>query len=221
MKQARDRRFSARRLGTIVAAIVATTAVALGTRAFLAERGALTGSALATADGGAIVQPLPPDTPLSLGIVSVTNRSAEPVKLVSARLLRLDPQVELLGFSVLPTGPNAYGMNPPITWLEWPLRGATPLAEYPAIQPARDDQEQAVVMFGLRVAPHAAGKAVGVEVTYRQKGKLRKQVFKQLVYVCWVPSVKDDICPGVDGSRYSDVFGDFDDEVKGGGKPPR
>jgi hypothetical protein len=65
------------------------------------------------------------------------------------------------------------------------------------------------------VKPQSAGKAVGIELTYREQGKLRKQVFEDQVYVCWVPALKDADCPGVDDSKYSDVFGDFEDEVKG------
>jgi hypothetical protein len=69
------------------------------------------------------------------------------------------------------------------------------------------------VVFALRVKPNGAGKAVGVEVQYREGGKLRKQVFRQQVYVCWVPTLKDADCPGVKDEM--DVFGDFEDEVKG------
>lgn len=213
------RRLSGRRLILIAGAIMAAGAVPVIGRALL-ENGVAMGTALDNTDGGAILQPLPPDTPLSLGIVSITNQSREQIELVSARLMRLDPDLELLGFSVLPTGPNAYGMNPPITWLEWPLQGAVPLSDYPPIPPAPKDEEQAVVMFGLRVKHQGAGKAVGIEVTYRQDGNLRKQVFEDQVYVCWVPTKADGDCPGIDDSRYSDVFGDFDDEVNGGGRPP-
>lgn len=194
--------------GVLVAALVG-----LGARALLEERGIPTGSALENSGGGGILQPLPPDTPLSLGLASITNRSRDPIQLVEARLLRLDPDLELLGFSVLPTGPNDYGSNPPITWLEYPLKGAVPLPDYPPIPPAPDGQEQAVVMFGLRVKPQGAGKAVGIEVTYREKGSLRKQVFEDQVYVCWVPQLKDADCPGPENSL--DFFGDYEDEVKG------
>jgi hypothetical protein len=186
----------------------------------LLGRGMRTGTALDAPKGGAIMQPLPPDTPLSLGIVYIRNTSHDAIQLVKARLLRLDPDLELLGFGVLPMGPGPYGMNPPITWLEYPLPGQVALKDYPPIPPANGDEDQAKVMFGLRVKPQGAGKAVGIEVTYRQKGRLRKQVFENQVYVCWVPSFKDDTdCPGVDGSRYSDVFGDFEDEVKGSKRP--
>ncbi|MEW6476276.1 MAG: hypothetical protein AB1679_28790 [Actinomycetota bacterium] len=208
------RRLSSARLATIAGALVVVPGLLIGGRLLLEEKDVAQGAALDNTDGGAIVQPLPPDTPLSLGIVTITNQSRNPIELVSARLLRLDPDLQLLGFSVLPTGPNAYGMNPPITWLEWPLRGAVPLRDYPPIPPAPDDHEQAVVMFGLAVKPEGAGKAVGIEVTYRQNGKLRKQVFEDQVYVCWVPTKDDGDCPGVDESRYSNVFGDFEDEVK-------
>jgi hypothetical protein len=199
----------------VIAGAIAITATAfIGAQTLLEEDGVAEGSALDNPGGGAILQPLPPDTSLSLGLVSITNRSRDPVQLVSARLLRLDQDLRSLGFSVLPTGPNAYGANPPITWLEYPLRGSVPLKEYPPIPPAPDDHEQAVVLFGLTVKPQGAGKAVGVELTYRQRGKLRKQVFEDQVYVCWVPSHKEADCPGVDSGKYSDVFGDFKKEVR-------
>lgn len=204
-----------RRLGVITAGILFGGVVVVGARALLQEDGVAIGSALHNPSGGAILQPLPPDTQLSLGVVSITNRSQYTIELVSARLLRLDPDLRLLGFSVLPTGPNDYGTNPPLTWLEYPLRGAVRLPDYPPIPPAPGDHEQAVILFGLAVEPQGAGKAVGIEVTYRQDGSLRRQVFEDQVYVCWVPSLRDGDCPGVDDSRYSDVFGDFEDEVEG------
>lgn len=209
-----SRRFSLRRVALIGGAAIVLSVSVLGTRALLVNRGVRPGSALDNPGGGAILQPLPPDTPLAVGTVSITNKGRHPIDLVRARLLRLDPDLDLLGFAVLPTGPNAYGMNPPLTWLEWPLKGAVPLQDYPAIPPAADEHEQATVMFGLAVTPRSAGKAVGIELTYREQGKLRKQVFEDQVYVCWVPSLKDADCPGVDDSKYSDVFGDFEDEVK-------
>lgn len=201
------------RPSAVVIAVIAIAGLALAARALVADGGIPTGSALDAGGGGGILQPLPPDTPLALGIVHIHNSSKRPIELVDARLLRLDPDLELLGFSVLPTGPGAYGMNPPLTWLEYPLKGALPLAEYPPVPPAPDEHEQAVVMFGVRVKPNGAGKAVGVEVSYRQDGDLRRQVFEQQVYVCWVPTLEDADCPGVDNEM--DVFGEFDDEVKG------
>ncbi|MGH9003339.1 MAG: hypothetical protein ACRDYV_09435, partial [Acidimicrobiia bacterium] len=79
---------------------------------------------------------------------------------------------------------------------------------------ATDEHGQVTVIFALGVKPGGAGKAVGVEVHYRQDGKLRKQVFRQQVYVCWVASFVGDVtCPGVE--REQDVFGTFEDEVKG------
>jgi Arc/MetJ family transcription regulator len=85
-----------------------------------------TRSALSNDGGGGVLQPLPPDTPLSLGIVVTRNLSDRPVELVGARLLRLDPDLELLGFSALPERPDAQGKLPPITALEHPLPGAVP-----------------------------------------------------------------------------------------------
>lgn len=80
-----------------------------------------------------------------------------------------------------------------------------PLAAYPPLPPAPDEHPRVAVMFALKVKPGGAGKAVGVEVRYRQDGKLFKQVFRQQVYACSVPSLTDEM----------DVFGEFEDEVKG------
>lgn len=208
------RQLSLRRVALIVGVIVIAAVVPLAGRALLGGQEVANGSALDNPGGGAIVQPLPPDTPLAVGVVYIRNRSSDPIELVDARLLRVDPEIEPLGFGVLPMGPGPYGSNPPITWLDYPLPGQVALRDYPPVSPAKDDYEQAKVMFGLRVKPHGAGKAVGIEVRYRQDGKLRRQVFEDQVYVCWVPSKEDGDCPGVDESRYSDVFGDFKDEVK-------
>jgi hypothetical protein len=204
-------------MGRILAAVAGGLAV-IGGLALVANGlsdngGIRTGSALDAEGGGGILQPLPPDTPLSLGIVITRNVSDRPVQLVGARLLRLDPDLELLGFSVLPERPDARGKLPPLTALEHPLPGAVPLPEFPPLPPATDEEPQVAVIFALRVKPDGAGKAVGVEVQYRQGGKLRKQVFRQQVYVCWVPSIKVGECPGVEDEM--DVFGEFEDEVKG------
>lgn len=213
------RRFSLRRVAMITAGVViALTVPAAGWR-LLSHRGVATGSALHNPGGGAILQPLPPDTPLAVGVVYIRNQSDEAIELEGARLLRLDPELELLGFGVLPMGPGPYGSNPPITWLEYPLPNQVSLRDYPPIPPAVGEDDQAKVMFGLRVKPNGAGKAVGIEIKYRQGGKLRKQVFEDQVYACWVPSLKDADCPGVDDSKYSDVFGDFEDEVKAVKRP--
>lgn len=180
----------------------------------LTDRGGIrTGSALEAEGGGGILQPLPPDTPLSLGIVSTRNVSDKPVQLVGARLLRLDPDLELLGFSALPDKPDAQGDLPPITALQHPLPGAVALSQYPPLPPATDEHSQVTVMFALGVKPGGAGKAVGVEVRYRQGGELRRQVFREQVYVCSVPSIEVGDCPGVEDEM--DVFGEFEDEVKG------
>jgi hypothetical protein len=203
----------ARMLAAAAAVLAVIAGVALVADALSDGGGIRTGSALDPGTGGGILQPLPPDTPLSLGIVSIRNVSDRPVELVDARLLRLDPDLELLGFSVLPERPDAHGKLPPITALEHPLPGAVPLSEFPAIAPATNEDPQAAVIFALRVKPNGAGKAVGVEVHYREGGKLRKQVFPQQVYVCWVPSLTEADCPGVKDEM--DVFGSFEDEVKG------
>ena len=201
-------------LVAVAGGVAVLGSLALVANAFTDRRGIRTGSALDNEGGGGILQPLPPDTPLSLGIVSIRNISDRPVQLVGARLLRLDPDLELLGFSALPDQPNAEGDLPPITALQHPLPGAVPLSEYPPVPPATDEHSQATVMFALGVKPGGAGKAVGVEVQYRQGGKLRKQVFRQQAYVCWVPAFGDGVeCPGVDDEQ--DVFGEFEDEVKG------
>jgi hypothetical protein len=202
-----------RALAAVVGGLVVIGGLALTANALSDSGGVRTGSALDNEGGGGILQPLPPATPVSLGIVHAVNVSDQPVELVDARLLRLDPEVELLGFSVLPYGPGPWGVNPPITALEHPLPGAVPLAQFPPLAPATNDDPQAVVMFALAVKPGGAGKAVGVELKYRQGGKLRKQVFRQQVYVCWVPTLRDADCPGVEDEM--DVFGEFEDEVKG------
>lgn len=206
-----------RRMGRVLAAVAGGVTVIVGLALVangLSDSGGIrTGSALNNEGGGGILQPLPPDTPLSLGIVSTRNISDRPVKLVGARLLRLDPDLELLGFSALPEELDAKGDLPPITALEHPLPGAVPLSEFPPLEPATDEHPQVTVMFALGVKPGGAGKAVGVEVQYRQGGKLRKQVFRRQVYVCWVPTLKDADCPGVENEM--DVFGEFEDEVKG------
>jgi hypothetical protein len=203
-----------RTLAAVVSGVAVIGGLALVANALSDSGGIKTGSALDNEGGGGILQPLPPDTPLSLGIVSTRNVSDRPVQLVGARLLRLDPDLELLGFSALPERPDAEGKLPPITALEHPLPGAVPLAEFPPLPPATDEHSQVTVMFALGVKPGGAGKAVGVEVHYREDGKLRKQVFRQQVYVCWVPAFGDGVeCPGVE--REQDVFGEFEDEVKG------
>jgi hypothetical protein len=215
-----DRRRKGRMLGAVAGGLVVIAGLALVANALSGSGGIRTGSALDAEGGGGILQPLPPDTPLSLGIVITRNVSDRPVKLVSARLLRLDPDLELLGFSALPERPDARGKLPPLTALEHPLPGAVPLSEFPPLPPAADEDPQVSVIFALGVKPGGAGKAVGVEVQYRQGGKLRKQVFRQQVYVCSVPSIEVGDCPGVEHEQ--DVFGEFEDEVKGiRGRRPR
>ncbi len=207
-----DRRRRARVLAAVAGALAVIGGLALVADALTDSGGIRTGSALDSEGGGGILQPLPPNTPLSLGIVITRNVSDRAVKLVGARLLRLDPDLELLGFSALPERPDAQGDLPPITALEHPLPGAVPLSEFPPLAP-NAKEEQVAVIYALGVKPGGAGKAVGVEVHYRQGGKLRKQVFRQQVYVCSVPSLKVGDCPGV--KHPNDVFGEFEDEVKG------
>jgi hypothetical protein len=201
-------------LAAVIGGLVAISGLGLVANALSDSGGIRTGFALDAEGGGGILQPLPPDTPLSVGIVITRNVSDRPVQLVGARLLRLDPDLELLGFSALPEKLDAKGDLPPLTALEHPLPGAVPLSEFPALAPATSEDPQVAVMFALGVKPGGAGKAVGVEVHYRQGGKLRKQVFRQQAYVCWVPAWGDDVeCPGVEDEM--DVFGEFEDEVKG------
>ena len=208
-----NRRRLVRVLATVTAGVAVVACLALVGRSLIDSRGLRAGSALNNDGEGGILQPLPPNTALSVGVVRTSNDSSDLVKLVEARLLRLDPDLQLLGFSALPYGPGPWGSNPPITALEHPLAGAVPLSAFPPLAP-NAKEGQAVVMFALRVKPGGAGKAVGVEVRYRQGGRLRKQVFRQQVYVCWVPSFEGEVnCPGVENPN--DVFGEFEDEVKG------
>lgn len=194
-------------------AVAAVVVLSVGAFAILTRDGGIpTGSALDVGGGGGILQPLPADTPLTLGIVITHNTSGDWVELVDARLVRLDPQLELLGFSALPPGPGPWGVNPPITALEHPIPGAVPLEDFPPLAPRAKDT-QVVVMFALKAKPHQAGKAVGIEVVYRQDGKLRKQIFEEQVYVCWAPDISVGKCPGVDNEF--DVFGEYEDEVEG------
>jgi hypothetical protein len=198
-----------RAVGLLIVAALAALAVVAGLL-LRGDGGIPTGSALDAEGEGGIFQPLPPDTPVTLGIVSTMNLSAEPVQLVGARLLRLDPDVRLLGFSAVPYGPDGNGVGVPITALEHPLPRAVPLTRFPPLT-ARAKREQVVVLFALGVRPGGEGMAAGVEVHYRQGGKLRRQVFREQVFVCSVPSLKVD-CPGHHDPN--EVFGDFDDEVK-------
>lgn len=128
--------------------------------------------------------------PLTFGLVRTWNQSEEPVELVSARLLRLDPDLRLLGFSARPEG------GVPVTAREHPVPDAAPLEDFPVQPPAEKDEEQFVVLFGLKIRPGGTeGLAVGVELTYRQGEKLRKQEFPAVAYVCDYEEVKKRIEP--------------------------
>lgn len=187
----------------LIVALVVVGAWEMVQRAPAAEEFALDGGS-----GGGVIQPLPYFTPVAIGSVRLNNVSDEPVQLVSARLVHKDQSVRVVGFAAHP-GPSA-----PLTALEWPIDAAVPIHKYPPLLPSRDGKVQAVILVGLEVSPGKAGKAVGVAVTYRQDGVEKEQIFEENYYVCSVPEFKDNTnCPGV-GSMF-DVFGDFEDEVRG------
>lgn len=140
--------------------------------------------------------------PLTFGLVSTWNQSDEPVELVEARLLRLDPDLELLGFSARPFGAV------PITAREHPVPRSMPLAEFPPQPPT--DEDQFAVLFGLKVRPGGGGgAALGVEVIYRQGRKLRRQQFRTIATICSAPTLKSDCA-----DEMAEGLGDYDDEVK-------
>jgi hypothetical protein len=136
--------------------------------------------------------------------------SRDRIQLVRARLLRLDLDVKVLGFGVVPYGPGI-----PITALEYPLNfpGVVPVEQLPPLLPAHGDDPQVVVTLGLKVRPGGEGKAVGVAVRYRQRGRIKEQVFRQQVFVCTITSLDHPDCPG--HADQNAVFGDFKDEVRG------
>jgi hypothetical protein len=193
--------------GLLLAVGIAVAILAIGVLVSRGRGGVGKGSALNAGGEGGIFQPLLPGQPLSLGIVRATNVSHDPIQLVSARLLRVDPDVEVLGFGAVPYGPGI-----PITALEYPVAGVVTLQQLRPLQPAHNDDPQAVVMFGLKVRPGGEGKAVGVAVRYRQRGQLKEQVFRQQVFVCTITSLDQPDCPGHPDKNA--VFGDFDDEVR-------
>lgn len=73
--------------------------------------------------------PVLPGEPLTFGLIHTENRSSEPVELVGAWPLRVDPDLELLGFTARPA-PNA-----PATAREHPVDLAVPLDEFPVLEP--------------------------------------------------------------------------------------
>lgn len=159
--------------------------------------------------GGGAGGPLVPGEPLSFGLVTTRNISADPVQLVSARLLWLDPGLKLLGFTAN-HGDETGGVA--ISAREWPVSNGVPLAEFPALAP-NAKKDQVTIVFGLTVEPGREGKALGVVVRYRQKGKEKEQLFKQQAFVCAVPVVAPDTnCPGHENDF--DVAKDFDEELR-------
>ncbi len=89
-----------------LAAATAIAALALGAFAVAGggDGGVARGSALDEGADGGVLAPLRPRESLSAGVVATQNVSRDPVRLVSARMLRLDPDVELLGFTAHPYG---------------------------------------------------------------------------------------------------------------------
>jgi hypothetical protein len=99
-----------------------------------------------------------------------------------------------------------------ITAREWPVSNGVPLDRFPVLQP-NAATDQVTIVFGLTAEPGRDGKALGVVVTYRQKGKVKEQLFKEQAFVCAVPVLDPNAnCPG--HSNDFDVAKDFDQELK-------
>jgi hypothetical protein len=121
--------------------------------------------------------PVAPGDALTFGQIRTWNEGDRPVKLLSARFLRLDPDLESLGFTAI-ADPNA-----PATAREHPVPGAVSLSEFPPQPPAQDTQF--VVLYSLQVRPgKKGGVAAGVELRYRQGDAVRTQTFPAMAYVC-------------------------------------
>lgn len=152
--------------------------------------------------GGGASGPVLPGEPLTFGLVTTWNQSDDPVELVSARLQRQDPDLELLGFTALPFG------DVPATAREHPVPKAVELSRFP-VQPPADDWQFAV-LFGLKIRPGGtAGAAMGVELTYRQGDELRRQAFRAAAYICEAQTLDSDCADRPDA-----IFGDYDQEVR-------
>jgi len=194
-----------------LAAATAIAALALGVFAVGGGGGGGVdrGSALEEGAGGGVLAPLRPGEPLSAGVVATQNVSQDPVRLVSARMLRLDPDVELLGFTAHPYGTPG---GVPITAREWPVPGGFALRDFPPLAP-RANALQVVISVGVKVRPGREGKAVGVAVRYRQGDALKEQVFRQQIFVCSVLELVPH-CPGHPDDAA--VFDKFEDEVRAG-----
>jgi hypothetical protein len=131
------------------------------------------------------------------------------VQLLSARLLWLDQGLNLLGFTAN-TGDSTGGVA--ITAREWPVGNGVPLDRFPRLDP-NVNKDQVTIVFGLTAEPGREGKALGVVVTYRQKGKRKEQLFKEQAFVCAVPVLDPNAnCPGHRSDF--DVAKDFDEELK-------
>lgn len=203
-----SRGFSPRRL-IILAALVAAVAIAvLGVVRHSDHRPK--GSALDDrGGGGGAGGPVVPGEPLSFGLVTTRNVSSDPVQLLSARLLWLDPGLKLLGFAAS-KGDGRGGVA--ITAREWPIADGVALQAYPPLAP-NANADQVTIVFGLTVESGHEGKALGVVVRYRQKGTVKEQLFKVQAFVCAVAVVDPNAgCPG-HGSDF-DVARDFDQELK-------
>jgi hypothetical protein len=201
------RRLQPLRLLSLVAlAVIAAVVVSV----VLGSSGDTSGSALDDrGSSGGAGGPVVPGEPLTFGLVTTKNVSGEPVELVSARLLWLDPGVKLLGFAA-GTGGASGGVA--ITAREWPLLDSVPLEQSPPLEPnAKSDQ--VTIVFGLTVEAGREGKALGVVVRYRQNGKLKEQLFKEQAFVCAVQVLDPRAtCPG-HASNF-DVAKDFDEELE-------
>ena len=201
------RRLRPLRLLSLVALAIIAAVVASIVRG---PSGDTSGSALDNrGSGGGAGGPVVPGEPLTFGLVTTRNVSDEPVELVSARVLWLDPGVNLLGFAAS-RGGGSGGVA--ITAREWPLLNSVPLEQFPPLEPnAKSDQ--VTIVFGLTVEAGREGKALGVVVRYRQNGKVKEQLFKEQAFVCAVQVLDPRAnCPG--HASDFDVAKDFDEELE-------
>jgi hypothetical protein len=202
-----SRGFSRRRL-IILAGLIATIAIAIPSLVNHFDRQPQGAALDDRGGGGGAGGPVVPGEPLSFGLVTTRNVSRDPVQLLSARLLWLDPGLRLLGFTANKSDGNG---GVAITARGWPIGNGVALQDYPPLAPDAN-QDQVTVVFGLTVDAGHEGKALGVVVRYRQKGKVKEQLFKEQAFVCAVPTVDPNArCPG-HGTDF-DVAKDFDSEL--------
>lgn len=166
------------------------------------------GSDLYTGGETGIAQPLPPGGVVGVGTVTTQNVGDQPIKILSARFLHVDPDVVPLGFTGV-----LYRGGVPITDLRYPFEGAVPLEELPELPP-RASEPQVVISFGLQVKPGGRGRVLGVAVRYRRGVQVFEQVFKQQFFVCETPTLEVD-CPGI-SMDYETLFGpgSFEEELE-------